>query len=103
MHIVSHNDISLCDNQSCVFLFYFTASWCGPCQRIKPMIQALSDGFDKEKLQICMIDIDTNDTLSETYDIRSVPTFCAIHNGELKGSCSGADINQVHALLKQVL
>ena len=73
MHIVSNNDISLCDNQSCVFLYYFTASWCGPCQRIKPMIQALSNGFDKEKLQICMIDIDENDRLAKKQFGNAVP------------------------------
>ena len=31
------------DNKN-LLLFYFTASWCGPCKKISPVVEKLSDG-----------------------------------------------------------
>ena len=44
------NDITICKDKECHILFYFTAKWCGPCQRVKPLLQKISDGADSEKL-----------------------------------------------------
>ena len=69
------NDLSVCESEECYLLFYFTAKWCGPCQRIKPLLQKVSDGADSSKLKVYMIDIDENDELCEKCEITSVPTF----------------------------
>tara|TARA_B100000674_G_C37393302_1_gene712864 strand:- start:80 stop:409 length:330 start_codon:yes stop_codon:yes gene_type:complete len=100
MKTIRDNDISGLKDKTCLILMYFTATWCGPCQRIKPLIQALSDGLEEEKVEIYMVDLDENDTLVEELKVRSVPTFYLFHHKELLGQCSGADITQVHALLK---
>ena len=36
-----------------------------------------------------MIDIDENEELANTYNIKSIPTFLFIHKNELKDQCSG--------------
>ena len=72
---IVENDISVCKDKECHLLFYFTATWCGPCQRIKPILQKISDGADPSKLEVYMIDIDENEELAEEFKIRSVPTF----------------------------
>ncbi len=49
---------------------YFTATWCGPCQQFKPVMEGLkSDG-----LPIEIIDIDSNEDLAREFVVRSVPT-----------------------------
>ena len=101
MKSISDSDISVLKDKTCLILMYFTATWCGPCQRIKPMIQALSDGLDESKIEIYMVDIDENDTLAEELKVRSVPTFYLFRNKDLLGQCSGADITKVHSLLKE--
>jgi len=81
-------------------LFYFTASWCGPCQKIKPMIQKLSEGLDETKIKVCMVDIDEHDDLCEKCNVKSVPTFILFKNKEEVGQCGGANIEAVAELIK---
>tara|TARA_B100001093_G_C26044971_1_gene683804 strand:+ start:46 stop:360 length:315 start_codon:yes stop_codon:yes gene_type:complete len=97
---IKDNDLSCISNDECYLFFYFTAKWCGPCQRIKPLIQKLDEGLNNKKIMFYIIDIDDNDELSETYNIKSVPTFLLIHKGDIKGQSTGADINKIHKLLK---
>lgn len=96
------NNISVCKDKECHLLFYFTATWCGPCQRIKPILQKISDGAEASKLEVYMIDIDENEELAEEFKIRSVPTFYLYHKKKFKGETSGADVNQIHDLLKLI-
>lgn len=52
----------------------FTASWCGPCQRIKPIFYSLADDF-KDEYNFISIDIDENPELANKYQVQAVPTF----------------------------
>ena len=96
------NDLSICKGNECYLLFYFTAKWCGPCQRIKPLLQKISEGSDSSKLKVFMIDIDENEDLASKFNIRSVPTFYLYKKKELIGQTGGADIKKVQELLKLV-
>ena len=49
---------------------YFTASWCGPCQSMKPIMKELVP-----KYNIKVIDVDTDAEMTSKYGIRSIPTF----------------------------
>jgi len=90
------------DNKN-LLLFYFTASWCGPCQKIKPMINQLSNGLDASKCEVYMVDIDENDELALELKVKAVPTFYLFYEKNLIDSCSGADILKVHKLIKDNL
>jgi thioredoxin 1 len=100
MKSIENNDISILKDKTCHILFYFTATWCGPCQKIKPLLEKISEGADSDKLEIYMVDIDDNDNLATEFKIRSVPTFYLYHKKELKGQTGGADIKKVQELLK---
>ena len=100
MKCIVDNDMSECDGKECYLLFYFTASWCGPCQNIKPLLEKISEGADPDKLEVYMIDIDENDNLASEFKIRSVPSFYLYKDKELKGQTGGADIKKVQELLK---
>jgi thioredoxin 1 len=101
MREIIDNDISELDND-CYHLLYFTASWCGPCKRIYPLIEQLSDGFDEEIIKIFKVDIDNNDELSEKLNIKSVPTFFLYKRKEYIDQCGGSDILKVKELLKNI-
>jgi thioredoxin 1 len=103
MNTIEENDISSLKDKDCYMLFYFTASWCGPCQKIKPMIEKIAEGADPDKLEIYLIDIDENDEMASEFNIRSVPTFNLYKDKSLVSSCSGADIKKVQGLLKLMI
>jgi thioredoxin 1 len=104
MKIIENDDISDLNNKDCYKLFYFTASWCGPCKRIKPLIEKLSEGLDESKIIFYQVDIDLNETLSNQYNIRSVPSFLLFDKNNLQvDSCSGSDIRKIHELLKKYI
>ena len=45
-------------------LIQFSASWCGPCQQIKPFLKELSESLKKSgeyNIEFYMIDIDSNE------------------------------------------
>jgi len=100
---IENNDISFLKDKKCFILFYFTATWCGPCQKIKPMIDKLSEGLDKDKVEVYMVDIDENDELALELKVKAVPTFYLFYEKNLIDSCSGADIIKVHKLIKDNL
>ena len=47
----------------------FTASWCGPCQRMKPIFYSLADDF-KDEYNFISIDIDENPELAKKNNVR---------------------------------
>lgn len=104
MEIIENDNISDLNDKNCFKLFYFTATWCGPCQKIKPSILKLSEGLDESKIIFYQIDIDNNDELSSKYEIRSVPSFVLLdtNNNEID-RCSSSNIKILGKLLKKNL
>jgi thiol-disulfide isomerase/thioredoxin len=59
-------------------VLYFTADWCQPCQRTKPVSDELKrDGL----IDFIYIDADTELELLEQFGIKSVPTYILIEDG----------------------
>ena len=56
---------------------YFTATWCGPCQRFKPIMQEVAN----EGYSVQFIDIDSQKDTAEQYNVRSVPTVVIEEGG----------------------
>ena len=56
---------------------YFSATWCGPCQTFKPVMNEISN----EGYSVQFIDIDQSSTLAQQYKVMSVPTVVIEENG----------------------
>ena len=100
MECITEDNVKQIIEQSEYLLFYFTASWCGPCQKIKPQIIKLKEGLKTNNIKFYMIDIDENDTLCEKCNIKSVPTFILFKDKQEIGQCNGANIIPVAELIK---
>ena len=60
----------------------FSATWCGPCQKIAPIVEQLAEEFSG-RAKVAKVDVDTNQELATQYGIMSVPTLLIIKGGEI--------------------
>lgn len=68
-------------------VLYFTADWCNPCQRTKPIAEELKrDGI----IDFMFIDADNEIELLKKFEIKSVPTYILIENGLEVARMNGA-------------
>jgi thioredoxin 1 len=72
---------------------YFTASWCGPCRMLKPVLTQLEE--ENEGLTICRIDVDSNSELAKEFGIMSVPTLLLFKDGKLVDDVVGIKPRQI--------
>ncbi|MCG6157343.1 trypsin-like peptidase domain-containing protein [Rubinisphaera margarita] len=59
-------------------LYDFSASWCGPCQQMKPIVHKL----EREGFPVQVVDIDQNPNLARQYNVSSIPAFVLVVNGK---------------------
>lgn len=72
-------------------VLYFTAEWCNPCQRTRPIAEELKrDGL----VDFIFVDADTEIELLEKFGIRSVPTYVLIKDGNEIKRMNGAKTRQ---------
>jgi thioredoxin 1 len=69
-------------------LMYFTASWCGPCRMMKPILDNFIDK-NSDKISLTKIDIDSDRQTAINFQINSVPTFLVFKNGNLTNRFNG--------------
>ena len=82
----------------------FSATWCGPCRKIAPIIEELAEEYAGRVL-IGGCDVDENDELTGKFGIRNVPTVLFICKGEVVDKSVGAApkstfVEKIEALLK---
>ena len=75
-------------------LLDFTATWCGPCQAMKPVLAKFEAAHPE--VEVVAIDIDHHEALCRQYEIECVPTFVVEQGGQAvarsSGSCALRDL-----------
>ena len=101
MEQISGDDCFLVLDNEEYILFYFTATWCGPCQRIYPEILQFIKELKTDKIRFYKIDIsdDDNNEIVEKCNVNSVPTFILLRNRTYIDEVNGADISAFNNLI----
>ena len=60
----------------------FTATWCGPCRVIAPLIDQLAKEYEG-RAQVVKLDLDHNKDTAKKYSVRSIPAVLIFKNGEV--------------------
>ena len=72
--------------QSGKVLVDFNATWCGPCQMLKPIIEKIGA---REDIKVLSVDTDEVGEVAARYDVYSIPTLLLLEDGKLMNKSVG--------------
>ncbi len=78
---------NLVTNES-VLVVDCTASWCGPCKLISPLIDKLADEYS-DRAKVLKLDLDENRSVAKRFGIKSIPAVMFFKQGELMETMVG--------------
>jgi thioredoxin 1 len=67
----------------------FWAPWCGPCIKVSPVVEKLSEEY-AGKADFCKINVDEAPEVAINYGIRSIPTLMVFKGGDKVNQVIGA-------------
>jgi thioredoxin 1 len=70
-------------NSSTPVLVDFTATWCGPCKVLAPIVDKLADEFPGT-YKVAKLDIDEAPQTAQKFGVRAVPTVMVFQGGQKK-------------------
>lgn len=81
-HITSENFEKEVLNSDRIVIVDFWATWCGPCNRLTPVLEKIAS--ENSDIKIVKADIDNENVkeLKEKYEIKGYPTMLIFKNGE---------------------
>jgi len=91
IHVIEANDVDFDEvvlKSDKPVLVDFTATWCGPCKALAPIVDKLADQADG-KYKVVKVDIDQAPVVTARYGVRGVPTVMAFEAGAKKAQHVG--------------
>ena len=52
----------------------FYAEWCGPCKRLLPILETVSDEYDGQ-VDVYKINVDEEEELAQVFGVQTIPTL----------------------------
>ncbi len=73
-----------------VALVDFSASWCGPCKVMKPVLDKVAQEYQDRGAAVGIVDVDEQPALTSQFRISAVPTLVFFKDGKAAGILQGA-------------
>ncbi|KAA0197007.1 Thiol-disulfide exchange intermediate [Fasciolopsis buskii] len=77
----------------------FFATWCRPCKEIAPLFTELSSQY--ENVKFLKIDVDKNEEIAVTYNVRSLPTFLFLRGTKVVDRLMGANAEKLKSKVQK--
>lgn len=88
-------DVMRCDNP---VLVDFTATWCGPCRMMAPILDEIAENYNQYK--VGKVDVDDEPELAAAFGVSSIPMLVVIKNGKVTAQTVG--VQSKEAILKML-
>ena len=85
---VTSENIETIKNSEKKVLLDFYATWCGPCQRVSPLVDEIAE--DHPEYLVGKIDIDEESDPAEEFGVMSIPTLVVMENGKVINQSTGS-------------
>jgi thioredoxin 1 len=69
-------------------LIDFSATWCGPCKRLDPIVHEIASDYDG-RLKVVKVDVDQARSAAAKFGVMSVPTVILMQAGAVKEQVIG--------------
>jgi thioredoxin 1 len=73
-------------------ILYFTADWCNPCKKTKPIVEELNR--EQIMAKFFIVDVDSDIEMTKDFEIKSVPTFVVMKDNREIHRVTGAQTRQ---------
>lgn len=101
MKIISGDECYTTLDQEEYILYYFTASWCGPCQRIWDDFLKLSENYSNVLFFKIDISDEDNTEICGACKVDSVPSFLLFKDRTYIERVVGANLKSVEDMLNK--
>ncbi len=79
MKVIDENNFEIEAGRGLVLVDFF-ATWCGPCQRLSPVLEDIQLDFHG-KVKFLKSDIEKSRSLARKFSVMSVPTMVVLKDG----------------------
>lgn len=82
----------------------FWAEWCEPCKQLTPTLEKIAADYAAKGVTLAKINVDENPFIAAQFQVRSIPTVYAVHQGQPVADLSAARTEpQLAQMLDQLL
>ena len=96
----SKMELDECNSEN--ILLIFTASWCGPCQKISPKLVELFLNKNYEHIKFYKVDVDECEELCDEYDIKCMPSFIFLKGKKSVYTHTGNNVNLLESKILNI-
>lgn len=88
-HVITDQNVAELIAGDKLVVIDFWATWCGPCQRLAPIVEQLAEEYEGRAV-IGKYNVDEGEDLVAQYGIRNIPVLLFIKGGEVVHKMVGA-------------